>query len=67
MAGILGIYGMIVSVILMKNVKFETGMTFQMGYANLAAGLATGLSSTVRLIIETMGLMYYRVLVMQLE
>jgi len=46
MAGILGIYGMIVSVILMKNVKFETGMTFQMGYANLAAGLATGLSST---------------------
>merc|ERR1712048_537821 len=46
MAGILGIYGMIVSVILMKNVKFESGMTFQQGNANLAAGLATGLSST---------------------
>merc|ERR1712083_105813 len=45
MAGILGIYGMIVSVILIKNVNADN-MTYKSAYANLAAGLATGLSGT---------------------
>lgn len=44
MAGILGIYGMIVSVILMKDVS-STNYTFYKGYQNLAAGLCVGMSS----------------------
>merc|ERR1712021_185367 len=44
MAGILGIYGIIVSVVLMKNMDINK-MTFKEGYANLCAGLSVGLSS----------------------
>lgn len=42
MAGVLGIYGLIISVILIQNVKSPYS-SFQ-GYAHLAAGLACGLS-----------------------
>jgi len=42
MAGVLGIYGLIISVILIQNVKAPYS-SFQ-GYAHLAAGLACGLS-----------------------
>merc|ERR1712003_354421 len=44
MAGILGIYGMIVAVILGQKIKPE-GYTYHDGYAHLAAGLCCGLSS----------------------
>jgi len=43
MAGVLGIYGLIISVILIQNVKAGAYSSFQ-GYAHLAAGLACGLS-----------------------
>ena len=43
MAGILGIYGVIVGVLLNMNIKDE--MTFQEGYKYLGAGLCCGLSS----------------------
>jgi len=42
MAGVLGIYGLIISVILIQNVKAPYS-SFQ-GYAHLAAGLSCGLS-----------------------
>merc|ERR1711881_728700 len=44
MAGILGIYGMIVSVILIQRIS-KTEYDYQMGYSHLAAGLACGASS----------------------
>ena len=44
MAGILGIYGLIVSVILNQKIKPE-GYTKRQGYSHLAAGLCCGLSS----------------------
>lgn len=44
MASILGIYGMIVSVILLKNIDFET-YNFGNGYKHLASGLCCGLSA----------------------
>ncbi len=43
MAGILGIYGLIVAVML--NLKVEPGMTFATGYKFLGSGLCCGLSS----------------------
>ena len=43
MAGILGIYGLIVAVIL--NQKIDTNYTFKDGYKHLASGLSCGLSS----------------------
>jgi len=43
MAGILGIYGLIISVILVQAIKAEKYYSFN-GFAHLAAGLATGLS-----------------------
>ena len=44
MAGILGIYGLIVSVILNQKIKPE-GYSKRQGYSHLAAGLCCGLSS----------------------
>ena len=44
MAGILGIYGLIVAVILNQKIKPE-GYTRKKGYSHLAAGLCCGLSS----------------------
>lgn len=44
MAGILGIYGLIVSVLLQGKAKSET-LTMAQGYQYLAAGLCCGLSS----------------------
>jgi V-type H+-transporting ATPase proteolipid subunit len=44
MAGILGIYGLIISVMIVQNVK-DTGYALYNAYAHLAAGLACGLSS----------------------
>ena len=54
MAGILGIYGMIVAVILCQksqnfNLVKGTGYTAYQGYGHLAAGLCCGLSSLVYL------------------
>jgi len=46
MAGILGIYGLIVSVILQQRVT-DTGYTYFMGFKHLASGLCCGLSSLV--------------------
>ncbi len=46
MAGILGIYGMIVAVILSQNIK-PTDYSYYKGYSHLAAGLCCGLSSLV--------------------
>ena len=43
MAGILGIYGLIVAVIL--NQKIGNGYSYKNGYAHLASGLCCGLSS----------------------
>jgi len=43
MAGVLGIYGLIIAVILVQAVK-NTGYSAYNGYAHLAAGLACGLS-----------------------
>ena len=43
MAGILGIYGLIVAVIL--NQRIGAGYTYKNGYAHLASGLCCGLSS----------------------
>ena len=44
MASILGIYGMIVSVIIIKNIDFKN-YDFRIGYRHLGAGLSCGLSS----------------------
>merc|ERR1712048_7963 len=44
MAGVLGIYGLIVAVILNQKIT-DTGYTAYKGYAHLASGLACGLSS----------------------
>jgi V-type H+-transporting ATPase proteolipid subunit len=44
MAGILGIYGLIISVIIVQNIS-DTNYALYNGYAHLAAGLACGLSS----------------------
>ena len=44
MAGILGIYGLIVSVILNQKIDFKN-YTKQKGFSHLAAGLCCGLSS----------------------
>jgi V-type H+-transporting ATPase proteolipid subunit len=55
MAGILGIYGLIVSVILIQKSKHlfylvtPTDYTYYKGFAHLASGLCCGLSSLVRL------------------
>ena len=43
MAGILGIYGLIVSVIL--NMRIDNNLTFALGYRFLGAGLCCGLSA----------------------
>ena len=43
MAGILGIYGLIVSVIM--NMQIDKNLTFALGYRYLGAGLCCGLSS----------------------
>ncbi len=43
MAGILGIYGLIVAVIL--NQKISSGYTYQKAYSHLSSGLCCGLSS----------------------
>ena len=44
MAGVLGIYGLIVSVILIQKVN-KSGYSYYDGYRHLAAGLCCGLSS----------------------
>merc|ERR1719425_9464 len=44
MAGVLGIYGLIVAVIITKKITY-TGYSDFLGYAHLASGLACGLSS----------------------
>ena len=44
MAGILGIYGLIVSVILVSKINNQT-YTFYLGYKHLSSGLCCGLSS----------------------
>jgi V-type H+-transporting ATPase proteolipid subunit len=46
MAGILGIYGLIVSVILIQKIDAAT-YTYAKGFAHLASGLCCGLSSLV--------------------
>ncbi len=46
MAGILGIYGLIVSVILIQKID-ANGYTYYKGFAHLASGLCCGLSSLV--------------------
>jgi V-type H+-transporting ATPase proteolipid subunit len=54
MAGILGIYGLIVSVILIQKSKFVFNLvtpndySYYKGFAHLASGLCCGLSSLVR-------------------
>ena len=45
MAGILGIYGLIVSVILLQKVNGQTGYDYQAGFSHLASGLCCGISS----------------------
>ena len=45
MAGILGIYGLIVAVILNQKIRREGSYTHKKGYSHLAAGLCCGLSS----------------------
>ena len=45
MAGILGIYGLIISVLIVNQVKPKNGYSGYKGYAHLSAGLSTGLSS----------------------
>jgi V-type H+-transporting ATPase proteolipid subunit len=44
MAGVLGIYGLIVAVILIQQVKGDNTYSAYNGYAHLAAGLSCGLS-----------------------
>ena len=44
MAGILGIYGLIVSVILVSKIN-DTSYTYYYGYKHLSSGLCCGLSS----------------------
>ncbi len=46
MAGILGIYGLIVSVILIQKIEYSK-YTFYKGYAHLASGVCCGFSSLV--------------------
>ena len=45
MAGILGIYGLIVSVILLQKVNGVKGYNYQTGFSHLASGLCCGISS----------------------
>merc|ERR1719384_1009793 len=45
MAGVLGIYGLIIAVILNQNIGTGSGYNYFQGYAHLASGLACGLSS----------------------
>ena len=45
MAGILGIYGLIVSVIIAGTINAKAGYSSYKGYAHLAAGLSAGLSA----------------------
>jgi V-type H+-transporting ATPase proteolipid subunit len=48
MAGILGIYGLIVSVILIPKVKNDNTYNYYFGFKHLASGLCCGLSSLVK-------------------
>ena len=45
MAGILGIYGLIVSVILLQKVDGKDGYNYYKGFSHLASGLCCGVSS----------------------
>merc|ERR1719319_853769 len=45
MAGVLGIYGLIIAVIINQNIGSGAGYDYFKGYAHLASGLACGLSS----------------------
>ncbi len=45
MAGILGIYGLIVAVILVQKVNDHDGYNYASGYSHLASGLCCGISS----------------------
>merc|ERR1711978_551407 len=45
MAGVLGIYGLIIAVIINQNIGSGQGYDYFKGYAHLASGLACGLSS----------------------
>ena len=45
MAGILGIYGLIVSVILIQKVVDHKGYNYSKGFSHLASGLCCGISS----------------------
>jgi len=45
MAGVLGIYGLIIAVIINQNIGTGSGYNYFQGYAHLASGLACGLSS----------------------
>ena len=48
MAGILGIYGLIISVVINQKISASTNYNPKIGFAHLAAGLCNGLSSLVR-------------------
>ena len=45
MAGILGIYGLIVAVILLQKVNGKNGYNYSNGFSHLASGLCCGISS----------------------
>ena len=45
MAGILGIYGLIVGVLLVQKVKDHEGYTYANGFSHLASGLCCGISA----------------------
>ena len=45
MAGILGIYGLIVSVVLIQKVADHSGYNYTKGFSHLASGLCCGISS----------------------
>jgi V-type H+-transporting ATPase proteolipid subunit len=45
MAGILGIYGLVVSIIISSSINVKEGYSSTKGFAHLAAGLSAGLAS----------------------
>lgn len=49
MAGILGIYGLVVSVLLITKINFNSPYTYYTGYAHFCSGLCCGLSALVRI------------------
>lgn len=49
MAGILGIYGLVVCVLLVGKIKTDGNYTYYSGFAHLASGMINGLSGAVSL------------------